>query len=169
MYDLRVFLKLALIALDVAGAGVPFLPQSPRQSILNEHPEDARSVIAQMHAISIDDPLVQAYMDEIAEKIVEEKVSGAGYLDCFNFRNDLKTGQRTLIGFVMSCRNGVRAELNLTFADVVCRASNSSPGKMHIMSSLPLSSLLILVPLISANFIFVCSYQTVLLCHLTNA
>ncbi|KIM82997.1 hypothetical protein PILCRDRAFT_70080 [Piloderma croceum F 1598] len=79
-------------------AGVPFLPQSPRQSILNDHPEDARSVIARMHAIPLDDPLVQAYMDEIAAKIVEEKVSGAGYLDCFNFKNDLKTGQRTLIG-----------------------------------------------------------------------
>jgi MFS transporter, SP family, sugar:H+ symporter len=84
--------------LDFLGAGVPFLPQSPRQSILNDHPEDARSVIARMHAIPLDDPLVQAYMDEIAAKIVEEKVSGAGYLDCFNFRNDLKTGQRTLIG-----------------------------------------------------------------------
>jgi hypothetical protein len=83
---------------NVAGAGVPFLPQSPRQSILNEHPEDARGVIARMHAIPLDDPLVQAYMDEIAAKIMEEKISGAGYLDCFNFTNDLKTGQRTLIG-----------------------------------------------------------------------
>lgn len=82
------------------GAGVPFLPQSPRQSILKDHPEDARSVIARMHAIPLDDPLVQAYMDEIAAKIVEEKHSGAGYLDCFDFRNDLRTGQRTLIGCV---------------------------------------------------------------------
>jgi MFS transporter, SP family, sugar:H+ symporter len=87
--------------LIVTGAGVPFLPQSPRQSILNDHPEDARSVIARMHAIPLDDPLVQAYMDEIAAKIIEEKVSGAGYLDCFNFKNDLKTGQRTLIGYVL--------------------------------------------------------------------
>ncbi|ETW76260.1 MFS sugar transporter [Heterobasidion irregulare TC 32-1] len=84
-------------------AGVPFLPQSPRQSILTGNPEDARSVIARMHGIPIDDPLVQAYIDEITEKIEEEKHSGASYLDCFNFRNDLKTGQRTLIGcFVQS-------------------------------------------------------------------
>ena len=80
------------------GAGVPFLPQSPRQSILNDQPEVARSVIARMHAIPIEDPLVQAYIDEITEKIIEEKHSGASYLDCFNFKNDLKTGQRTLIG-----------------------------------------------------------------------
>lgn len=51
-----------------------------------------------MHGIENDDPLVQAYIDEISAKIIEEKHSGAGYLDCFNFKNDLKTGQRTLIG-----------------------------------------------------------------------
>ena len=84
----------------LSGAGVPFLPQSPRQSILTGNPEDARSVIARMHGIPIDDPLVQAYIDEITEKIEEEKHSGASYLDCFNFCNDLKTGQRTLIGYV---------------------------------------------------------------------
>ncbi|KZP16666.1 general substrate transporter, partial [Athelia psychrophila] len=79
-------------------AGTPFLPVSPRQSMLAGDVEKARDVIARMHGIPHDDPLVQAYIDEMAEKIEEEKHSGASYIDCFNFKNDLKTGQRTLIG-----------------------------------------------------------------------
>jgi len=94
-------------------AGTPFLPRSPRESILNDNIETARDVIARMHGIAIDDPLVQAYIDEIQEKIVEEKHSGAGYLDCFNFKNDLKTGQRTLIG----C--GVQSFQQLTGANFI--------------------------------------------------
>lgn len=71
---------------------------SPRQSILKGNTEAARNVIARMHGIPTDDLLVQAYIDEITAKIEEEKHSGASYIDCFNFKNDLKTGQRTLIG-----------------------------------------------------------------------
>ena len=76
-----------------------------------------------MHAIPLDDPLVQAYMDEIAAKIVEEKVSGAGYLDCFNFRNDLRTGQRTLIG--------------CGFFSLVCLAVRLNPIAKMLRAELP--------------------------------
>ena len=93
--------------------GTPFLPVSPRQSILRGDTEKARDVIARMHGIPMDDPLVQAYIDEISAKIEEEKHSGAGYLDCFNFSNDLKTGQRTLIG----C--GVQSFQQLTGANFI--------------------------------------------------
>ncbi|THH21042.1 hypothetical protein EW146_g432 [Bondarzewia mesenterica] len=100
-------------------AGVPFLPRSPRESILNGDIEVARVVIARMHAISVQDPLVQAYIDEIREKIEEEKHSGTTYLDCFDFRNEFKTGQRTLIGCLVQSFQQLTGQIIFGLLDMI--------------------------------------------------
>lgn len=106
------------IALQVAwglilAAGCPFLPKSPRESILNGHQDDARKTIASMHAVALHHPLVEYTVKEIEEKIQEERGSGSGYKDCFNFKSDLQTGQRTLIGM------GVQSFQQLTGANFI--------------------------------------------------
>lgn len=82
----------------ILASGCPFLPKSPRESVLNGKHDDARKTISRMHAVALHHPLVEYTVKEIEAKIAEERGSGSGYKDCFNFRNDLKTGQRTLIG-----------------------------------------------------------------------
>ena len=46
-----------------------------------------------MHAVAFNHPLVEYTVKEIEAKVEEERGSGSGYKDCFNFKNDLKTGQ----------------------------------------------------------------------------
>lgn len=82
----------------ILAAGTPFLPKSPRESVLNGHPDNARKTIATMHAVALHHPLVEYTVKEIEDKIAEERGSGSGYLDCFNFKNELQTGRRTVIG-----------------------------------------------------------------------
>ncbi|THH13065.1 hypothetical protein EW146_g7113 [Bondarzewia mesenterica] len=110
---------LDLACKGIDGAGVPFLPRSPRESILNGDTEVARVVIARMHAIPVQDPLVQAYIDEITEKIEEEKHSGTTYLDCFDFRNELKTGQRTLIGCLVQSFQQLTGQIIFGLLDMI--------------------------------------------------
>lgn len=66
-----------------------------------------------MHAVALHHPLVEYTVKEIEEKIEEERGSGSGYLDCFNFKSDLQTGQRTLIGM------GVQSFQQLTGANFI--------------------------------------------------
>lgn len=66
-----------------------------------------------MHAVALHHPLVEYTVKEIREKIEEERGSGSGYKDCFNFKSDLQTGQRTLIGM------GVQSFQQLTGANFI--------------------------------------------------
>jgi hypothetical protein len=77
----------------ILATGCPFLPKSPRESVLNGKHDDARKTISQMHAVDLHHPLVEYTVKEIEMKIQEETGQGSGYKDCFNFKNDLKTGQ----------------------------------------------------------------------------
>lgn len=54
-----------------------------------------------MHGVALHHPLVEYTVREIESKLEEEKASGSGYLDCFNFKNDIQTGKRTLIGMTV--------------------------------------------------------------------
>jgi len=77
-------------------SGTPFLPRSPRESMLRGNEDAARHTVARMHAVDDNDPIVDAIIEEIRIRNAEE--SSSSYLECFNFRSKLKTGQRTLIG-----------------------------------------------------------------------
>lgn len=92
------------------------LPRSPRESVLRGNEDAARRTVAQMRkwahtisnltsrassysitdALETDDVLVDRTIAEIREKIAEE--SSSSYLECFNFKSKLRTGQRTVIG-----------------------------------------------------------------------
>lgn len=80
-------------------AGCPFLPKSPRESVSKGNHDDARKTISSMHAVALHHPLVEYTVKEIQEKIAEE--SKSSYAECFNFKSDLKVGQRTLIGMAV--------------------------------------------------------------------
>jgi len=83
----------------ILGAGCPFLPKSPREAIQKGNVEDARRTISSMHGVALHHPLVEYTVKEIQEKINVE--SSSSYLECFNFKSDLRVGQRTLIGMAV--------------------------------------------------------------------
>lgn len=71
-----------------------------------------------MHAVAFNHPLVEYTVKEIEAKIEEERGSGSGYKDCFNFKNDLKTGQvcskhrKTSQGIVLTSLTSIQAHID---------------------------------------------------------
>lgn len=118
----------------ILAAGCPFIPKSPRESVYKGNHDDARRTISQMHGVDIKHPLVEYHIKEIEAKINEENAAGSGYLQCFNFKSDFKTGQRTLYGiqafkgiskaYTLRCSvgMGVQSFQQLTGANFVSRA-----------------------------------------------
>ncbi|KAK5716292.1 hypothetical protein LTR17_016481 [Elasticomyces elasticus] len=65
----------ALLAVGTV-AFVPFLVESPRWLCLKDRHEEARAVLARLHAKPLDDPEVRASLEIIIETIAEEKADG---------------------------------------------------------------------------------------------
>lgn len=75
-----------------------------RRHLLGENrEEEARSVIAELNGVSVDDPLVSEDMEELKFGIKAENEGGkAGWLECFSTRNSLwkRTGNGMMLQFI---------------------------------------------------------------------
>ncbi|KAI0658029.1 general substrate transporter [Cubamyces menziesii] len=78
--------------------GMFWLPETPRWLIKNNRPDDAAKSLSRLTSLPIDDPEVQAELEDIRVALQEEKERGeSSYLDCFKF-NKSKIALRTLSG-----------------------------------------------------------------------
>ena len=73
----KIPIAVQIIWAGILALGTPFLPRSPRESVLNGNFEAAKRTVGTMHALQPDDPLVISIVEEIQAKIVEEKNHGA--------------------------------------------------------------------------------------------
>jgi len=123
----KIPIAVQIIWAGILALGTPFLPRSPRESVLNGNFEAAKRTVGTMHALQPDDPLVISIVEEIQAKIVEEKNHGASYKDAFDFRSELRTGQRTLIGmFIQSFQQLTGANFIFYYGTSIFQAVNPS-------------------------------------------
>jgi len=91
----------ALLALGTV-VFVPFLVESPRWLCLKDRHEDARAVLARLHAKPIDSPEVRETLEIIIETIAEERADGEiGWRDVFH-NGRQQTFRRILLGLGVS-------------------------------------------------------------------
>ncbi|KAK0276031.1 hypothetical protein LTR91_002431 [Friedmanniomyces endolithicus] len=91
----------ALLAVGTA-IFIPFLVESPRWLCLKDRHEDARAVLARLHAKPIDSPEVRETLEIIIETIAEERADGEiGWRDVFH-NGRQQTFRRILLGLGVS-------------------------------------------------------------------
>jgi sugar porter (SP) family MFS transporter len=99
----RIPVGLQLVWGLVLMSGIFFLPESPRHLLGEGREDEARSVIAELNGVPVDDPLVSEDMEELAFGIKAENEGGkAGWLECFSARNALwkRTGNGMMLQFI---------------------------------------------------------------------
>ncbi|KAF9011200.1 general substrate transporter [Cyathus striatus] len=84
-------------------SGIFFLPESPRHLLGTGRREEARTVIASLNGVPLEDTLVDEVVDELEYGIRAENEGGkATWAECFSTRNNLwkRTGNGMMLQFI---------------------------------------------------------------------